>query len=221
MRGPHDRHRNPRLQLGAGLLATAYADHRAGHLMTPASPPRTRMPPPGAEALRPCMIPLAWNFLHAAGRTCIEAVCQPNWPFSRPARTSGRADPAPEAGLGKRPSTPHCSIATGREAFRRARHRSGASLVGGGSAAAGTLEQILPYYSFPRVSFSLLIVPEWAGIAHIRLLVDSLTGKWRPYRAWSGRVTLRTCPAAQSCGHTRIARCGRRKDLAADGARRL
>jgi len=40
--------------------------------------------------------------------------------------------------------------------------------------AAGRLEAILPDYSLPSVPLSLLIVPERAGIARVRLLVDFL-----------------------------------------------
>jgi DNA-binding transcriptional LysR family regulator len=40
--------------------------------------------------------------------------------------------------------------------------------------AAGRLEVILPNYSPPPISLSLLIVPERAGIARVRLLVDFL-----------------------------------------------
>ncbi len=41
--------------------------------------------------------------------------------------------------------------------------------------AAGRLEVILPDYGLPVVPLSLLIVPERAGIARVRLLVDFLT----------------------------------------------
>lgn len=41
--------------------------------------------------------------------------------------------------------------------------------------AAGRLEAILPDYSLPTVPLSMLIVPERAGIARVRLLVDFLT----------------------------------------------
>jgi DNA-binding transcriptional LysR family regulator len=41
--------------------------------------------------------------------------------------------------------------------------------------AAGRLEAILPDYSLPPVPLSLLILPERAGIARVRLLVDFLT----------------------------------------------
>jgi DNA-binding transcriptional LysR family regulator len=41
--------------------------------------------------------------------------------------------------------------------------------------AAGRLEAILPDYSLPPVPLSMLIVPERAGIARARLLVDFLT----------------------------------------------
>jgi DNA-binding transcriptional LysR family regulator len=40
--------------------------------------------------------------------------------------------------------------------------------------AAGRLEAILPNYSPPPVPLSMLIVPERAGIARVRLLVDFL-----------------------------------------------
>ena len=40
--------------------------------------------------------------------------------------------------------------------------------------AAGRLEAILPDYSLPPVPLSMLIVPERAGIARVRLLVDFL-----------------------------------------------
>jgi len=40
--------------------------------------------------------------------------------------------------------------------------------------AAGRLEAILPDYSPPSVPLSMLIVPERAGIARVRLLVDFL-----------------------------------------------
>jgi DNA-binding transcriptional LysR family regulator len=40
--------------------------------------------------------------------------------------------------------------------------------------AAGRLEAILPDYSLPPIPLSLLIVPERAGIARVRLLVDFL-----------------------------------------------
>lgn len=40
--------------------------------------------------------------------------------------------------------------------------------------AAGKLEAILPDYSLPSVPLSMLIVPERAGIARVRLLVDFL-----------------------------------------------
>ncbi|MGH7126341.1 MAG: LysR substrate-binding domain-containing protein, partial [Stellaceae bacterium] len=40
--------------------------------------------------------------------------------------------------------------------------------------AAGRLEVILPDYSLPPVPLSMLIVPERAGIARVRLLVDFL-----------------------------------------------
>ncbi len=40
--------------------------------------------------------------------------------------------------------------------------------------AAGRLEEILPAYSLPPVPLSILIVPERAGIARVRLLVDFL-----------------------------------------------
>jgi DNA-binding transcriptional LysR family regulator len=40
--------------------------------------------------------------------------------------------------------------------------------------AAGRLEAILPDYSLPSVPLSMLIVPERAGIARVRLLVDFL-----------------------------------------------
>ena len=40
--------------------------------------------------------------------------------------------------------------------------------------AAGKLEAILPHYVPPPVPFSMLIVPERAGIARVRLLVDFL-----------------------------------------------
>ena len=40
--------------------------------------------------------------------------------------------------------------------------------------AAGRLEPILPDYSLPSVPLSMLIVPERAGIARVRLLVDFL-----------------------------------------------
>jgi DNA-binding transcriptional LysR family regulator len=41
--------------------------------------------------------------------------------------------------------------------------------------AAGRLETILPAYSLPSVPLSLLIVPERAGVARVRLLVDFLS----------------------------------------------
>ncbi len=41
--------------------------------------------------------------------------------------------------------------------------------------AAGQLEAILPDYSLPPVPLSMLIVPERAGIARVRLLVDFLS----------------------------------------------
>jgi DNA-binding transcriptional LysR family regulator len=41
--------------------------------------------------------------------------------------------------------------------------------------AAGRLEAILPDYSLPTVPLSMLIVPERAGIARVRLLVDFLS----------------------------------------------
>jgi DNA-binding transcriptional LysR family regulator len=40
--------------------------------------------------------------------------------------------------------------------------------------AAGRLEVVLPHYSLPLVPLSMLIVPERAGIARVRLLVDFL-----------------------------------------------
>jgi DNA-binding transcriptional LysR family regulator len=40
--------------------------------------------------------------------------------------------------------------------------------------AAGRLKAILPGYSLPPVPLSMLIVPERAGIARVRLLVDFL-----------------------------------------------
>jgi len=40
--------------------------------------------------------------------------------------------------------------------------------------ADGRLEVILPAYSLPSVPLSMLIVPERAGIARVRLLVDFL-----------------------------------------------
>jgi DNA-binding transcriptional LysR family regulator len=40
--------------------------------------------------------------------------------------------------------------------------------------AAGRLEAVLPDYSLPRTPLSMLIVPERAGIARVRLLVDFL-----------------------------------------------
>jgi len=40
--------------------------------------------------------------------------------------------------------------------------------------AAGRLEPILPNYLLPPVPLSVLIVPERAGIARVRLLVDFL-----------------------------------------------
>ncbi len=40
--------------------------------------------------------------------------------------------------------------------------------------AAGRLEVVLPHYSLPPVPLSMLIVPERAGIARVRLLVDFL-----------------------------------------------
>jgi DNA-binding transcriptional LysR family regulator len=43
--------------------------------------------------------------------------------------------------------------------------------------AAGRLEAILPDYEPPPVPLSLLIVPERAGIARVRLLVDFLAGR--------------------------------------------
>ncbi|PTQ12224.1 LysR family transcriptional regulator [Sphingomonas oleivorans] len=43
--------------------------------------------------------------------------------------------------------------------------------------AAGRLEPILPDYSLPPVPLSMLIVPERAGIARVRLLVDFLAGR--------------------------------------------
>jgi LysR substrate binding domain len=43
--------------------------------------------------------------------------------------------------------------------------------------AAGRLEAILPDYEPPPVPLSLLIVPERAGIARVRLLVDFLAGQ--------------------------------------------
>ncbi|AYG58314.1 LysR family transcriptional regulator [Rhizobium jaguaris] len=43
--------------------------------------------------------------------------------------------------------------------------------------AAGRLEAILPDYSPPPVPLSMLIVPERAGIARVRLLVDFLVGQ--------------------------------------------
>ena len=43
--------------------------------------------------------------------------------------------------------------------------------------AAGRLEAILPDYSLPSVPLSMLIVPERAGIARVRLLVDFLAGE--------------------------------------------
>jgi DNA-binding transcriptional LysR family regulator len=45
--------------------------------------------------------------------------------------------------------------------------------------ADGRLEAILPDYAPPSVPFSLLIVPERAGIARVRLLVDFLVGQAR------------------------------------------
>jgi DNA-binding transcriptional LysR family regulator len=43
--------------------------------------------------------------------------------------------------------------------------------------AAGRLEAILTDYSLPSVPLSMLIVPERAGIARVRLLVDFLAGE--------------------------------------------
>jgi DNA-binding transcriptional LysR family regulator len=43
--------------------------------------------------------------------------------------------------------------------------------------AAGRLEVILPDYSLPSVPLSMLIVPERAGIARVRLLVDFLAAQ--------------------------------------------
>jgi DNA-binding transcriptional LysR family regulator len=43
--------------------------------------------------------------------------------------------------------------------------------------AAGRLEAILPDYSLPSVPLSMLIVPERAGIARVRLLVDFLAAQ--------------------------------------------
>ncbi len=43
--------------------------------------------------------------------------------------------------------------------------------------ATGRLEAILPDYSLPTVPLSMLIVPERAGIARVRLLVDFLAGQ--------------------------------------------
>lgn len=43
--------------------------------------------------------------------------------------------------------------------------------------AAGRLEVILPDYALPSVPLSMLIVPERAGIARVRLLVDFLAGQ--------------------------------------------
>ncbi|MDR3518686.1 MAG: LysR family transcriptional regulator [Azospirillaceae bacterium] len=43
--------------------------------------------------------------------------------------------------------------------------------------AAGQLEAILPDYSLPSVPLSMLIVPERAGIARVRLLVDFLAAQ--------------------------------------------
>jgi DNA-binding transcriptional LysR family regulator len=43
--------------------------------------------------------------------------------------------------------------------------------------AAGRLEAILPDYALPTVPLSMLIVPERAGIARVRLLVDFLAGQ--------------------------------------------
>jgi len=40
--------------------------------------------------------------------------------------------------------------------------------------AAGRLEVILPGYAPPSVPLSMLIVPERAGIARVRLLIDFL-----------------------------------------------
>jgi DNA-binding transcriptional LysR family regulator len=45
--------------------------------------------------------------------------------------------------------------------------------------AAGRLEAILPDYSLPPVPLSMLIVPERAGIARVRLLVDVLAAQIR------------------------------------------
>ena len=42
---------------------------------------------------------------------------------------------------------------------------------------AGRLEAILPDYSLPSVPLSMLIVPERAGIARVRLLVDFLAAQ--------------------------------------------
>ncbi|UWU14744.1 LysR family transcriptional regulator [Rhizobium sullae] len=43
--------------------------------------------------------------------------------------------------------------------------------------AAGRLEAILPDYSLPHIPLSMLIVPERAGVARVRLLVDFLVGQ--------------------------------------------
>ncbi|GGF70431.1 transcriptional regulator [Azorhizobium oxalatiphilum] len=43
--------------------------------------------------------------------------------------------------------------------------------------AAGRLEEILPDYRLPPVPFSMLIVPERAGIARVRLLVEFLAAE--------------------------------------------
>jgi DNA-binding transcriptional LysR family regulator len=40
--------------------------------------------------------------------------------------------------------------------------------------AAGRLKAILPDYTLPSVPLSMLIVPERAGIARVRLLIDFL-----------------------------------------------
>ncbi len=43
--------------------------------------------------------------------------------------------------------------------------------------ATGRLQEILPDYSLPPVPLSMLIVPERAGIARVRLMVDYLAGE--------------------------------------------
>jgi hypothetical protein len=41
----------------------------------------------------------------------------------------------------------------------------------------GRLEAVLPGYSLPSVPLSMLIVPERAGIARVRLLVEFLAAR--------------------------------------------